>query len=65
MTSDRKPTMRGSTAGSLIVGAIVFCALVGLGLGALIGAAAPLAIVGTCVGLPVGIVLVRSRFRDL
>jgi hypothetical protein len=60
-----QPTMRGAIAGTLILAAIVGCGLLGLGIGALLGAAAPLAIVGVCAGLPVGFVLVRARFRDL
>jgi hypothetical protein len=52
-------------AGALLVGTVVFCALVGLGFGAVIGAPAPLAILGGGVGLAAGFWLVYSRFRDI
>jgi hypothetical protein len=54
-----------ATAGTLLVGAIVLCALVGLGAGALVGAPAPLAILGAGVGLVAGFWIVYSRFRDI
>jgi hypothetical protein len=41
------------------------CALAGLGIGALAGAPAPLAIVGGAVGLAAGFWLVYSRFKDI
>jgi 4-hydroxybenzoate polyprenyltransferase len=63
-SSDR-PTNRGAVAGSLIIASIVLCALIGLGLGALVGAAAPLAIAGVFAGLVLGFVIVYQRFKDL
>ena len=48
-----------------MIGAIVACAAVGLGIGALIGAPAALGIVGGFAGLGVGFWLVYSRFKDL
>ena len=65
MREPSKPTMRGAVAGSLLVATIVLCAAVGFGIGALVGAAVPLGLVGLFVGPIVGIALVRSRFRDL
>jgi len=62
--SDR-PTNRGAVAGSLIVASIVLCALIGLGLGALVGQPALPAIAGVFVGLVLGFVLVYQRFKDL
>jgi 4-hydroxybenzoate polyprenyltransferase len=63
-SSDR-PTNRGAVAGSLLVACILLCGLIGLGLGALVGAAAPLMIVGVFAGLVLGFVLVYQRFKDL
>jgi len=54
-----------AAAGTLLVGTILLCALVGLGVGALVGAAAPMAIVGGGIGLAAGFWLVYSRFRDI
>lgn len=61
----RPPTMRGAVAGSLLLAAIVLCAAIGLGIGALVGAPVPLGLAGLFAGVPIGIVLVARRFRDL
>lgn len=50
-------------AGALIISALVLCTLAGLGLGALIGAAEPLAALGAAAGLPLGFWLVYRRYR--
>jgi F0F1-type ATP synthase assembly protein I len=60
-----KPTMRGAVAGSLIVATIIVCTAIGFGLGALVGAAAPLGIVGVFAGVIAGIALVVRRFGDI
>ena len=60
-----KPTMRGSVAGTMLVSTIILCALVGYGIGALVGAPVALGLLGLFVGPVAGIALVRSRFRDL
>lgn len=65
MPDPSKPTMRAASAGSMLIAAIVLCALAGYGLGALVGAPVPLLLVGLFVGPIVGVLLVRSRFRDL
>ncbi|HEY0344306.1 MAG TPA: hypothetical protein VGC59_06650 [Solirubrobacteraceae bacterium] len=52
-------------AGSIIVGSMVLCALVGFGLGALAGVAVITGLVGLFVGLVVGFALVYDRYRDL
>ena len=65
MPEPSKPTMRAASAGSMLVATIVLCALIGYGLGALVGAPVPLLLVGLFVGPIVGVLLVRSRFRDL
>jgi hypothetical protein len=61
----RPPNARGAVAGSLLVGTIVLCALVGLAIGAVAGAPGPLAIAGVLVGVPIGIAVVARRFRDI
>ena len=62
--NDRPPT-RGAVAGSILIAAVLFCAGVGLGLGALVGAPVALLIVGLGVGFAAGIALVRAHFGDL
>jgi hypothetical protein len=52
-------------AGALLIGAILGCAGLGLGLGALLGAEAPLAIAGGAVGVVVGFRIVYRRFKDI
>ena len=61
----RPPTMRGAVAGSLLLAAIVLCAAIGFGVGALVGLAVPLGLAGLFVGVAAGIMLVARRFRDL
>jgi hypothetical protein len=61
----RPPTMRGAVAGSLLLAAIVVCAAIGFGIGAIVGAAVPLGLAGLFAGVALGIVLVARRFRDL
>jgi len=65
MTEPSKPTMRAAVAGSMLLAAIVLCAAIGFGIGALVGAPVALGLLGLFIGPVVGIVLVRSRFRDL
>jgi hypothetical protein len=48
-----------------LIGTILACAAAGLGIGALVGAPAALAIVGGFLGVGVGFYVVFSRFRDL
>jgi len=54
-----------ASAGAILIGAIVACALAGLGVGALIGAPELLAILGGGAGIAAGFWLVYSRFKDL
>jgi hypothetical protein len=65
MTAPRPPVNRGMVAGSLLVATILLCAAIGFGLGALVGAAIPLGLAGLFAGVPLGIVVVIRRFRDL
>lgn len=44
---------------------VVLCVLAGFGIGSLIGAPAPLSILGGVVGLTAGFWLVYSRFKDI
>ena len=60
-----KPTARAASAGGMIVGTILLCAGIGAGVGAAFGAAGTLAVAGLLIGFPVGILVVRARFRDL
>jgi hypothetical protein len=50
-------------AGGMMIGAIVAFAAAGYGLGALVGVAVPLGLVGLFVGLGAGFALVYSRYR--
>jgi hypothetical protein len=61
----KTPARDAAGAGGLLIAAIVACAAVGLGIGALIGAPAALGIAGGFVGVGVGFWLVHSRFRHL
>ena len=63
--TNEPPPMRGAVAGSLLLAATLACAGIGLGIGALVGAPALLAIAGVFVGFVVGIRLVHSRFKDI
>ena len=66
MTPPRPPA--GSSpvvAGSLIIATIILCAAIGFGVGALVGLAVPLGIVGVFAGVFGGVALVITRFRDL
>jgi hypothetical protein len=57
--------MRGAVAGSVLVATILLCAAIGFGLGGLVGAPVALGLVGLFAGVPLGIVVVIRRFRDL
>ena len=54
-----------ATAGMLLVAAIVTCAGIGFGVGALIDLAVPLGLVGLFAGVVVGVILVHARFRRI
>ena len=61
----KTPQRAAAGAGALLIGTILACAAVGLGIGALVGAPAALAIAGGFVGVAGGFWVVHSRFRDL
>ena len=61
----RTPAKEAAGAGALLIAAILLCAAVGLGIGALIGAPAALGIVGGFVGVGVGFRLVYGRYKHL
>ena len=52
-------------AGALLLGTILACAAVGLGIGFVVGAPALVALAGAFVGVGAGIWVVYDRFRDL
>jgi len=65
-TPERPPnTTRGMAAGMLLLSGIVLGALVGGGIGALVGAVGPLLAVGIFAGFAGGTAAVIVRFRDL
>jgi hypothetical protein len=61
----RNPAKGAAGAGALLIATILACAAVGLGVGALVGAPAVLAITGGFVGVGGGFWVVYSRFKDL
>jgi F0F1-type ATP synthase assembly protein I len=61
----KPPVNRGIVAGSLLVAPMIVCALIGYGVGSVVGAVALLTILGVFIGLGCGFALVISRFRDL
>jgi hypothetical protein len=54
-----------AAAGALLIAAILLGAGIGLGVGALVGAPAPLALVGGAIGVAGGFRLVYRRYRDI
>jgi hypothetical protein len=58
-------TRDAGLAGFLIVSTVVLCAGIGAGLGLLVGAPGPLAVIGVFVGFGLGLRLVHARYRDL
>jgi hypothetical protein len=62
--SDRKGASPAG-AGALLIGAILGCAAVGLGMGFVVGAPALLGLAGGFIGVGVGFWLVHDRFKDL
>jgi hypothetical protein len=65
MSDPPKPTMRAAAAGSMLIATILLCAAIGLGVGALLGVPVPFLLAGLFVGPVLGVLVVRSRFRDL
>ncbi|HEV7918644.1 MAG TPA: hypothetical protein VGO97_03620 [Solirubrobacterales bacterium] len=62
MDSPRATTL---TAGSLLIAAIVLCAMAGFAVGKLVGAVAICAILGGFLGIGAGFALVYRRFKDI
>jgi hypothetical protein len=54
-----------AAAGGLLIGTVIFCAAIGLGIGSAVGAAGPLAVAGALAGFGLGMWLVYRRFRDI
>jgi hypothetical protein len=63
MNKGRAPNTAG--AGALLIGAIIACAAVGLGVGALVGAPVVIGVAGGAIGVGVGFWLVYSRFKEI
>ena len=66
--NERSPAPSGphpAVAGSMLIASMLAGGAAGYGLGALIGAAAPLALVGILVGIGGGVALVYRRFRRI
>ena len=63
MTEPRSPGVEAITAGWRLIGAMLTCAAAGYGIGAIIGIAVPLGLLGFFVGLGVGFYLVYARYR--
>jgi F0F1-type ATP synthase assembly protein I len=65
--TERTPPGRAdaATAGVSLVAAMVFGAVVGFGLGSLVGLAVPLGLVGLFAGVVAGMALVHARFKRL
>lgn len=61
----KTPARDAAGAGALLIAAILACAAIGLGIGALIGLPAALGIAGGFVGVGVGFRIVYGRFKDL
>ena len=61
-----QPPAKGAAgAGALLIGTILACAGLGLGLGAIVGAPLALAIAGGAVGVGAGFWVVYARFKDI
>jgi len=58
-------TRDAGIAGIMIVSTALLCAGIGLGIGALVDAAMPFAVVGVFIGFGLGFKLVYTRFKDL
>jgi hypothetical protein len=63
--SEDKPSARAASAGGMLVGTLLLCVLIAAGIGALVGYPGAFAIAGLLIGFPAGIVVVRSRFKEL
>ena len=59
------PARGAAGAGALLISTILVCAAIGLGIGALLGAPALLALVAGGVGVLLGFYLVYERFKDI
>jgi hypothetical protein len=58
-------TRDAGLAGLMIVSTIILCAGIAGGVGMLVGAPGPLAVIGVFVGFGLGLRLVYARYRDL
>jgi hypothetical protein len=58
-------TRDAGLAGFMIVSSVILFTAIGAGIGSLVGAPGPLAVIGVFVGFGVGLRLVYARFRDI
>jgi hypothetical protein len=58
-------TRDAGLAGFTILSSAILCAGIGAGLGALVGAPGPLAVIGVFAGFALGFRLVYTRYRDV
>ena len=65
MTEPPRTRLDAATAGMQLIGTMVGCGAVGLGLGSAFGFAVPLGLIGLFVGLGVGFALVYARYRRI
>jgi hypothetical protein len=59
------PARGTAGAGALLIATILFCAGLGLAVGLVVGAPAPIALAGGGVGVIAGFWVVYSRFKDI
>jgi hypothetical protein len=65
MTENPPGRADAATAGALVLGAMIVCAVAGFGVGSLVGLAVPLGLAGLFGGLGAGLALVYARYRRL
>ena len=63
MTDPPRPS--AATAGFTLLGAVIFCAAIGAGVGLLVGNVPLPTIAGVCIGFGVGFRLVYTRFKHV
>lgn len=62
---NRSPGADAAAAGAMLIASMVLFAVVGYGIGSLVGLAVPLGLAGFFAGLVVGMALVYARFRRI
>ena len=62
---NRSPGADAAAAGAMVIASLVLLAVIGYGIGSLVGLAVPLGLAGLFAGLVVGMALVYARFRRI